>query len=334
VTDLVTGLMWQQDHGEKMTFAEAVAAADTFSLAGYQDWRVPTIKELYSLIMFSGVDPSGYTGDTAGLTPFINTDYFSFVYGDESAGERIIDAQYWSSTEYVSTTMNGDATAFGVNFADGRIKGYPSEPIGPVGQQFSMTGFVKFVRGNPDYGINDFIDNGDGTVTDLATGLMWMQGDSDSGMTWPAALDYAENLVLAGHDDWRVPTAKELQSIVDYTRSPGTTNSAAIDPIFEVTPIVDEGGGTNWAFYWTGTTHVNRSQAPGSYAVYVAFGEALGYMESPPGSGLYQLLDVHGAGAQRSDPKVGDPADYPLGHGPQGDVIRVYNLVRCVRKSD
>jgi len=42
-------------------------------------------------------------------------------------------------------------------------------------------------------------------------------------------------------------------------------------------------------------------------------------------------MDVHGAGSQRSDPKTGDPNDYPYGHGPQGDVIRIYNYVRSVR---
>jgi hypothetical protein len=66
-------------------------------------------------------------------------------------------------------------------------------------------------------------------------------------------------------------------------------------------------------------------------AVYVAFGEALGFMEMPPNSGNRNLLDVHGAGAQRSDPKVGSPGDWPQGHGPQGDVIRIYNFVRLVR---
>ena len=44
-----------------------------------------------------------------------------------------------------------------------------------------------------------------------------------------------------------------------------------------------------------------------------------------------EWLDVHGAGAQRSDPKAGDPANWPTGHGPQGDAIRIYNYVRCVR---
>ena len=42
-------------------------------------------------------------------------------------------------------------------------------------------------------------------------------------------------------------------------------------------------------------------------------------------------MDVHGAGCQRSDPKSGDPAAFPHGRGPQGDTIRIYNFVRCVR---
>jgi len=68
----------------------------------------------------------------------------------------------------------------------------------------------------------------------------------------------------------------------------------------------------------------------GANAAYIAFGEALGWMQGPSG-GAYTLMDVHGAGAQRSDPKIGDPEDYPFGHGPQGDVIRIYNYARCVR---
>jgi len=48
-------------------------------------------------------------------------------------------------------------------------------------------------------------------------------------------------------------------------------------------------------------------------------------------AGEYHYVDVHGAGAQRSDPKAGDPAMFPHGRGPQGDVIRIYNYVRLVR---
>jgi len=43
-------------------------------------------------------------------------------------------------------------------------------------------------------------------------------------------------------------------------------------------------------------------------------------------------MDVHGAGAQRSDPKVGDAADFPAGMGPQGDVVRISHYVRLVRE--
>jgi hypothetical protein len=57
-------------------------------------------------------------------------------------------------------------------------------------------------------------------------------------------------------------------------------------------------------------------------------------MQFPPGQGSYRLADVHGAGAQRSDPKSGNPAMFPHGRGPQGDVIRIYNFVRCVRDND
>jgi len=328
VTDVITGLIWQQFlFDEKFTYNYAVEAADTFSLNGYNDWRLPSIKELYSLIDFSGA-----TGiNAASSIPFIDTTFFEFRYGDETSGERFIDAQYVSSTEYVGTTMNGDFTVFGVNFADGRIKGYGTTMPGGFEKLFE----VRFVRGNINYGANDFEDNNDETITDNATGLMWSKNDCGVGLNWEEALDWIyqknqENYL--GYNDWRLPNAKELQSIVDYTRSPQTTNSAAIDPMFNVTPIIDEGGSTNYPFYWTGTTHADGNpQNLYSKAVYVSFGEALGFMEQPPGSGNYVLLDVHGAGAQRSDPKQGDPSNYPHGFGPQGDVIRIYNYIRLVR---
>jgi len=328
VSDLNTGLMWQQFLFEnKFTYGDALAIADTFSLNSFNDWRLPSIKELYSLIDFRGM--TGLSEEES--LPFIDTTYFEFRYGNLSAGERFIDAQYVSSTEYVGTTMNGDSTVFGVNFADGRIKGYGTVMPGGIEKLFE----VRLVRGNEDYGINDFVDNSDGTITDNATGLMWSKFDNATGLNWEEALDwvYQKNQQnFLGYNDWRLPNAKELQSIVDYLRCPQTTNSAAIDPIFDVTPIIDEGGGTNYPFYWTNTTHAD---GPPDHqfikAVYVAFGEALGFMEIPPNSGNYVLMDVHGAGAQRSDPKQGDPNNYPHGFGPQGDVIRIYNFVRLVR---
>ncbi|WP_165144155.1 DUF1566 domain-containing protein [Marinitoga sp. 38H-ov] len=342
VSDLTTGLMWIKspdwdkngiiNYNDKMSYNEAIEYVKKLNkedYLGYNDWRLPTIKELYSLIKFSGVDPSGYDGnDTSKLTPFIDTNYFDFAYGDINSNERIIDAQYLSSTKYVSTTMKDAETVFGVNFADGRIKGYPTGPM--PGRKEDKQFYVIYVRGNPEYGKNNFVDNNDGTIIDNATGLMWSKNDSGVAMTWEEALEWVqekneENYL--GYNDWRLPNAKELQSIVDYTKSPDTSNSAAIDSVFQCTTITNEENKEDYGYYWTSTTHVSLHGAQN--AVYISFGRALGWMTDRFGN--KEIMDVHGAGAQRSDPKIGNPDNFEYGRGPQGDVIRIYNFVRLVR---
>jgi hypothetical protein len=316
ITDHVTGLMWEQDMGGKIAYSSAFTKAQNSTLAGYSDWRVPSIKELYSLILFTGKVKGEKSIDL-----FINTAYFNQPLGDVSMGEREIDAQTWSSTEYVGSTMNADETVFGVNFIDGRIKGYPK--YNPrTGNANTM--YFRMVRNNTEYGVNSFTDNGDGTISDNATGLMWQKTDDSIGKNWEEALSYAENLELSSYNDWRLPNAKELQSIVDYTRSPQTTNSPAINPMFDTTEINDpDGNSGHYPFFWTSTTHLD-GQNPYASAVYIAFGEGQGQMNG-------NLMDVHGAGCQRSDPKSGDVNNYPQYFGPQGDVRYVYNYVRCVR---
>jgi len=101
-----------------------------------------------------------------------------------------------------------------------------------------------------NYTINppDLNDNGDGTVTDNLTGLIWEQKtddggsrDKDNAYTWKDALAYCENLILGGHDDWRLPNSKELERLVDLESS-----SPAIDTSYFPN--------TNNALYWTSTT--------------------------------------------------------------------------------
>ncbi len=316
ITDNVTGLMWEQSMGGKIAFDEAFKKAKNSTLGGYSDWRIPTIKELYSLIQFTG-----QVKGASAITYFIDTDYFDQPLGDVSLGEREIDAQTWSSTEYVGLTMQNDATVFGVNFIDGRIKGYPK--FKPFDGSANLM-YFRMVRGNTEYGKNNFVENNDGTISDLATGLMWQSADDATARDWEESLNYAEGLELAGHNDWRLPNAKELQSIVDYSRSTQSTNSPAIDPVFETTEINNpDGNPGHYPFFWTGTTHLDGAN-PYASAAYIAFGEGLGKMNGT-------VMDVHGAGCQRSDPKSGNRNDYPKYWGPQGDVRYVYNYVRCVR---
>ncbi len=375
ITDNVTGLMWQKEF-MLLSYNEALEMAEGFTLGGHSDWRVPNIKEGYSLILFNGTDVS--TRDMneipKGAIPFIDTLYFDFAYG--ANGTRTIDSQLLTTSISIGSSER-QKLVFGVNLADGRIKSYPLVSRGEEKKYM-----VRFVRGAEKYGVNRFEELSNGTVSDLATGLMWQKSDSKKGLNWQEALEYAAKMNkknYLGHNDWRVPNIKELQSIVDYTRSPETSQSAAIDPIFEISEIKNEAGERDYPFFWSSTTHCSTSaQNNGSAADYVSFGRALGNMpqtmgrqgggqqqqrpqqqqgmrtqqrpqpqgnmgssnsvQNRPNMGQQQSnsktenwINIHGAGAQRSDPKSGDPSRYAGGRGPQGDAIRIYNYVRLVR---
>ncbi len=338
VHDQVTDLTWQRsadtdgdgdiDADDKLTLTQAEAypaALNAVNFGGHNDWRLPNIKELFSLMDNRGEDPSGYTGtDTSGLVPFIDTDYFEFAYGDQNAGQRIIDSQWATSSVYVSNEQA--STLFGVNFADGRIKSYP----------VNMGFYTICVRGNTTYSVNDLVDNHDGTITDWATGLMWAQDDNGSAVIWEDALTLVEtrnDALHLGYNDWRLPNIKELHTILDYTRSPYTHGMAAIDPLFEVTTVTSESCVTDYPWYWSSTTHAstNGSNAFGRAAAYVCFGKALGYMGS-------SWVDIHGAGAQRADGKDGNMSGFTAqdcgyynANAPQGDAVREGNFIRLVR---
>jgi hypothetical protein len=61
-----------------------------------------------------------------------------------------------------------------------------------------------------------YTSNGDGTVTDNVTGLMWEQATGVDGITYPQAVSRCADLTLAGHTDWRLPTIMELVSLLDF----------------------------------------------------------------------------------------------------------------------
>jgi hypothetical protein len=326
VSDRSTGLMWTKARSAPMPFSQLTAYAANNRTGGYDDWRVPTIKELYSLIIFSG----GYTGDPSTSRPYIDQSMFEFSYGSGTGlgsaekQKRPIDVQEWSSTQYIGRTMGHDKSVFGVNFADGRIKAYPiMDPSNQMKTPHQLS--VRLVRGSV-YGINAFILNPH-SVIDQATGLEWQRRDDGKSRNWVQAHTYCRQLQLNGHTDWRLPTAKELHSIVDYQKIPA---------IYSVFSISDR-----HAYLWSSTTHLEAppsdtiEKAPfkytGELAIYAAIGPAMGWVELPIGSGKFRWLDAHGAGAMRSDPKVIPPNEFPEGFGPQRDDVRGYNYVLCVR---
>jgi hypothetical protein len=113
-----------------------------------------------------------------------------------------------------------------------------------------------------------YVDNGDGTITDLSTGIMWEKKSDDGSIhdvendyTWSSA--FAVHVAglnggggFAGYTDWRLPNVKELQSIVDYERG-----NPSIDPAFNTGCVpgctVTSCSCTESGDYWSSTTRAD-----------------------------------------------------------------------------
>ena len=183
VTDNVTGLMWQQeDDGIERRLGEAMAYCEDLELADYSDWRLPDNYELQSIVDYGRHDPA------------VDTSYFPGIDSD----------WFWSSSPEDPWAIDFYHV---MSFFGGKFYGMP----------YYYGHKVMCVRGTSTTKL--FTDNDDGTVTDNMTGLMWQQVDDDRRKNWEGALEYCESLDLAGHTDWRLPQIKELNSIVDYTRT-------------------------------------------------------------------------------------------------------------------
>ncbi len=98
-----------------------------------------------------------------------------------------------------------------------------------------------------------FLDNGDGTITDTQTSLMWMKQDAyqhtGHWLNWMEAFKYVEELNAQGfakYRDWYIPTKKELQTLFDANKNNGSQVGREMkihmDPIF-----AKDGSGSHWA---------------------------------------------------------------------------------------
>jgi hypothetical protein len=206
VTDMKTGLIWQKEPpSQPYTHAEATEYCDGLNLAGYGDWRLPEVGELLSIMEFDRRDPS--------LDPIF---------------EARPDQFYWSSSIFTKDTGLYWTVHFG--------SGTDPEPSREERQ-------VRAVRG-PGLPSNRLIDNGDGTITDESTGLMWQQNPPAATMSFTAARTYCDDLAIAGHSDWRLPDIRELLTINAFERF-----HPSIDPLFV----------TAWNWYWSSTLYTEEN---------------------------------------------------------------------------
>jgi len=211
--------------GDGTDTEDFIIALNTAQFGGHNDWRIPTIKELSSIVDSNIPSPG----------PTIDTNYFPNT-------PNTVWADYWSSTTYA---INPDY-AWEVNF-NGLV--YDDNKF------FNL--FVRAVRGEQHGSSDHYADNGNGTVTDTDTGLIWQKETAPGTYTWQQALSYCESLALAGHNDWRLPNRNELQSLVDYSKY-----DPSIDTVYFPNTLSFP--------YWSSTTYVDDPY-PSSAAWFVRF---------------------------------------------------------------
>lgn len=259
VTDNLTGLIWTKDGnlmetrdpgfdtggtvmgdtaGDGLVLwqraLDYVKKLNQENYLGHNDWRLPNIVELESLI---------HAGQVL-TTAWLNTQGFSNVQ----------DEFYWSSTTIISDGGNSQLAliAWPTGNIQGGVKGDHTRVVWPV--RSGGTGVIELPKTgqttcyDSDGNLIDcvgtgqdgelqkgaawpnprFADNGDGTVTDKLTGLMWTKDGNAPGPTacspgvtksWQEALDYVKCLNTnnyLGYNDWRLPNRKELYSLSHY----------------------------------------------------------------------------------------------------------------------
>jgi hypothetical protein len=232
VTDNVTELMWQKVdsgyfHGPKALGTvhptynpSGINVCGDLSLSNYSDWRLPTKSELLRIVNYNTVSPPGANG------------VFEF-------SEPGTSRNYWSST---ASWNYYDTWIVKFNGLDNGTTRYSST-------RTSNQYYIRCVRGEQSSSI--FSDNGDGTVNDLVTGLMWQQTDSTHDTffykNWEEAITHCQGLEGTtgyGYNDWRLPTITELESI-------RSTNTISLETLY----------------YWSSTTRADVT----SDAFYVNF---------------------------------------------------------------
>lgn len=234
VRDPITGFVWERSPPiTGLTQAAALTYCDGLMLDTFTDWRLPSALELLSIVDFGRVGtpftPSAFTG----IPP---------------------NSYIWTSTDWAADPSK--ALSVNTNYAISRenVKVNASDRL------------VRCVRGTAYAGVVSLVG---GTVLDGRTGLGWQSNVSPTDLTWPNALAYCEALVLDGSDDWRLPSGKELFSIVDVTLT-----SPTISPLFAMRPATP---------FWTSSVVANT--AGSAYSVH--FGTGISYgIDIPFGNAL------------------------------------------------
>ena len=231
VLDNNTGLLWQQTMQAGKTWSEADAYCRSLNIGGFEDWRLPTIKELSTIAESNEKYSQG--------SKKLNTDYFPDNY----------DGSWWSST----FVHGSDVSVFVFTAGSGYVNSgstSSSLPSRCVRGEFKLPEVSEFVESTPD------AVSGEVVVTDTTTGLVW-QKNYESGKTWQEALQYCAELNYAGSTDWRLPNKNELSTIINSGKSYPKTDFPEMPDTLNL-------------YFWTSTSFFNVVSKNHAYVVLFA----------------------------------------------------------------
>jgi hypothetical protein len=221
--------MWQKEYtGSKLSSTQAEDYCSDLMLAGFFDWRVPGDFELMTIVYF-GMSVHADNG-----TYFSNTR---------------TDYPWWTQAAGNSSSLN--TSKWQVDFTDGSLS---------IATLFA-DGYARCVR-NGQHPQRIHVDNGNGTITDRTTRLMWQKQDDGGTALWVDAIAACETLSLGGYADWRLPNVKELRSIVDTgTYAPAITNryfpNTRTDSYWSSTTCASSTGGAWRINFWHGEVEIS-----------------------------------------------------------------------------
>jgi len=169
----------------------------------------------------------------------------SISYSDKVA--TFTPSSLSDNTTFTAAIKSGIKDLAGNTIADDYSWSFKTIDQFPVPDTGQIASYTATFGEDSDYLYNppSYTDNGDGTVTDNVTGLIWQQSDDDTARFWLEANEYCKSLSLGGFTDWQIPQPKEYISIIDFSTSNPSINQSFFP-------------GTN-SDYWSTSTNENQS---------------------------------------------------------------------------
>ncbi|MFH1279432.1 MAG: DUF1566 domain-containing protein [Candidatus Eisenbacteria bacterium] len=246
VIDNNTGLEWTQISFPDMSWQEALQFCDTLNWGGKDDWRLPNVKELQSIVDYGRFNPPidpificpadlFWTSTTASLWVLDGRTAYAadaVGFGAGHLGQR----SKWE--ENCVRPVRGCPGGFGCSLpATGQHDCFDNDSSEPCPVEGFPNQDAENIYNDMTYSLDSSVP-GEETILDGITGLEWSQHVWEE-VTWQEALRLCDTLHWGGHDDWRMPNLKELQSIA----------------LYQGWEIPDIFGDAWWWEFWSSTTY-------------------------------------------------------------------------------